>query len=1065
MVNFIIGTNQNDTLNGTEIAEQLLGLLGDNLIEGNGGDDTLIGSVGKDTLNGGDGNDILLASSGNDSLNGGNGSDTLNGGNGNDTLNGGSGNDTFIISSFGNNFIDGGIGNDLVDYRSLRRPIILSNFEIIKKGTSGTDTITNVETIIAPIVNPNLTNEVNTIDGSNSHSISGSFTVDLANNFLSIHSLNLPDISFTVENFTNVIGTVNPDSISGNNDNNLLIGGGGNDTISGGGGSDTLTGGEGNDLFIVATDINPIGVNDITDFVPGVDRIQIDLPEVTRLEDLTITDGVNGAIVAFGNRELARLQGINANNLSAADFIFIQTPPTTDPNPVNNPPVVIAPGIADRIGDTTTVFNFDLSTNFNDTDSGDRLTFTATGLPSGLSISSQGVVTGTASNLGIFNITVTATDSFGATIDDTFTLTISAPTSLTVNTLVDENDGIGIGGISLRDALGAIADGGTISFDPSINNGTIDLANGQLAIDKSLIIDNAGANLTVNGGDASRVLRIDDENAANLTNVSIEGLTIAGGVATGSMNNYGGGILSLENLTISNSNITGNRADFKGGGIYSQSGSLSIINSDIANNQSNTYGGGIYAHSSNVSITNSTISANSASNKGGGIYSYSSNVSITNSTISNNIATNEGGGIFDRDRGNTEIVNSTIANNSAGNNGGAVYGAVRSGRFNDISITNSTISGNSSGTGGVAVYTNDVNSRIAIANSIVAANVNDNDLGGIGTFISNGFNLIGNGDAQTVFSDGVNGNIVGTATTPVNPFLGPLQDNGGRTFTQELLTNSPAIDGGNNANIPAGITTDQRDTGFDRIVNTIVDIGAFEVQTASPPPIQNLSAFNSSVVKFTPADSQATLESLGAAKVTSGNTTIYIGTNQATTNNQNPIVTSFTNGTRDWVISNYETGGPDGRGEGLLWDGADRLYVAFTITGGGSGIESLTTNGWLSNYGSGGGAPVTVLAQIDPLTGLQSSAIAPSGNGTFVSAILNSGNSNTLIPNSLAFSGDNIVLEADSFFGPRDINRNRQTQTTMGISSPFDYTITFTSDLSTAISAIAPGWNDVPIVV
>jgi hypothetical protein len=41
-----------------------------------------------------------------------------------------------------------------------------------------------------------------------------------------------------------------------------------------------------------------------------------------------------------------------------------------------------------------------------------------------------------------------------------------------------------------------------------------------------------------------------------------------------------------------------------------------------------------------------------------------------------------------------------------------------------------------------------------------------------------------------------------------------------------LLPGSPAVDAGNNALIPPGITTDQR--GFARIVNGNVDIGAFE---------------------------------------------------------------------------------------------------------------------------------------------------------------------------------------------------------------------------------------------
>ena len=46
-----------------------------------------------------------------------------------------------------------------------------------------------------------------------------------------------------------------------------------------------------------------------------------------------------------------------------------------------------------------------------------------------------------------------------------------------------------------------------------------------------------------------------------------------------------------------------------------------------------------------------------------------------------------------------------------------------------------------------------------------------------------------------------------------------------------LLPGSPAIDAGNNALIPAGVTTDQR--GYLRIYHFTVDIGAFELQ---PPP-------------------------------------------------------------------------------------------------------------------------------------------------------------------------------------------------------------------------------------
>ncbi len=60
--------------------------------------------------------------------------------------------------------------------------------------------------------------------------------------------------------------------------------------------------------------------------------------------------------------------------------------------------------------------------------------------------------------------------------------------------------------------------------------------------------------------------------------------------------------------------------------------------------------------------------------------------------------------------------------------------------------------------------------------------------------------------------------------------LGPLQDNGGPTFTHALLPASPAIDTGD-PNFTPPPFFDQRGPGFDRVVNGRIDIGSFEVQT------------------------------------------------------------------------------------------------------------------------------------------------------------------------------------------------------------------------------------------
>lgn len=53
---------------------------------------------------------------------------------------------------------------------------------------------------------------------------------------------------------------------------------------------------------------------------------------------------------------------------------------------------------------------------------------------------------------------------------------------------------------------------------------------------------------------------------------------------------------------------------------------------------------------------------------------------------------------------------------------------------------------------------------------------------------------------------------------------------------------------------------------------------------------------NNSVVKFKPTDDENILIANNVAVVNAGDTNIYIGTNQVSSNNQDPILTSFTNG-------------------------------------------------------------------------------------------------------------------------------------------------------------------------
>ncbi|NER08486.1 MAG: calcium-binding protein, partial [Okeania sp. SIO3C4] len=104
----IVGTPDDERLNGNFGDDTITGLVGDDTLVGSGGDDLIIGSRGNDSLYGQDGDDVLegrlgfdhlFGGGGNDEMNGGIGRDRLNGGSGNDTLSGGASIDRFIFAT------------------------------------------------------------------------------------------------------------------------------------------------------------------------------------------------------------------------------------------------------------------------------------------------------------------------------------------------------------------------------------------------------------------------------------------------------------------------------------------------------------------------------------------------------------------------------------------------------------------------------------------------------------------------------------------------------------------------------------------------------------------------------------------------------------------------------------------------------------------------------------------------------------------------------------------------------------------------------------------------------
>jgi CSLREA domain-containing protein len=384
-----------------------------------------------------------------------------------------------------------------------------------------------------------------------------------------------------------------------------------------------------------------------------------------------------------------------------------------------------------------------------------------------------------------------------ATGDTALAAATPTPAAITVNSLSDgaANDGLctlreAITSANTRAASGAAAGecaaGGasnSITFSPALTAG------GAATISLLSPLPDINNNVTISGPGPNLLTITRSSNAAAVTDFSLvvvetgQTVTLSGLTLSGGQSRNGGGVNNVGTLTIDNCAITGNNAH-AGGGI-SNSTTLTIYNSTISNNVTDDFGGGINSNGP-LTVINSTISGNRTDLHGGGIKTGGSTLTVVNSTITNNRAD-----------------------------------------FNDDNV---------GGGGGISTF----QSVTTLRNTIVAGNfrrqaapVRDDVDGFVNA--SSSHNLIGDGTGMDGLSGGSNGNSVGNSTSPIDPRLGPLADNGGPTETHALLSGSPALDAGDNSlALDAGnnpLATDQRGAGFPRVVNSAVDIGAFESQT------------------------------------------------------------------------------------------------------------------------------------------------------------------------------------------------------------------------------------------
>lgn len=193
--------------------------------------DSVLGTNGNDSINGTNASEIFWGDSGNDTINARNGNDFIYGGTGNDTMNGGDGNDSY--------YIDANHGNDVI------RDTKGDNKLIFTDGLSAEDYEASINAKLGFVLTNKETGETVSLPDFLTNPLNYNFSFEGG--------------SDTEESITNrevFEGTAADDYIETGDGFNISYGGDGDDTLAGGKDIDFMYGGNGDDLVLGRNGVN-----------------------------------------------------------------------------------------------------------------------------------------------------------------------------------------------------------------------------------------------------------------------------------------------------------------------------------------------------------------------------------------------------------------------------------------------------------------------------------------------------------------------------------------------------------------------------------------------------------------------------------------------------------------------------------------------------------------------------------------------------------------------------------------------------------------------------------------